>query len=71
MINQGIGNYLQVAGNDLVKLVQSQIDAMIADSVFGEIISPNSLASITGTDQTFALVGSLLVFLLLKVVIKF
>lgn len=69
MFNQRVGEELNGTRYDLIQFVQSQVDAMIADAVFREIVGANPLATIARSHETLALISTLLVFLLLKVVI--
>ena len=65
VFDQGVAYGLQVAGHDLVELVERQIDAVVGQAVFGKVVGANPLAAIAGADLGLPLVGPLFVFLTL------
>ena len=66
MFQERLDHFVELSLHDLVELVESQSDAVVGQSVLGEVVGPDPLAAVAGSDQAASLVGSLLVgFLLL------
>ena len=55
VVDQGVGHRLQIAGDDLIELVQRQADAVIGHAVLREVVGADPLAAIAGADQALAL----------------
>ena len=54
----------------MIQLVDRQIDTVIGDAIVRKIISSNTLATVTRTDQAFPFAGPLLRFLLLIEIVQ-
>ena len=67
--DQRFDNLFKITPEDFIEFVQRQVDTVIGDPALGEIVGADSLAAISRANKTFSLVGSLLVFLLLKMVV--
>ena len=50
VINQGVGDYLHISGQDLVKLVEGQADAVVGQAILGEIVGADPLAAVSRAD---------------------
>ncbi len=61
---QGVGDRLQVAGDDLVELVERQVDAVVGHAVLREVVGADPLAAVAGADEALALGGPLGLLLL-------
>lgn len=46
MLDQRVRDRLQISSQDLIQFVQRQVDPVVGNTIFGEIVSPNSLAAI-------------------------
>ena len=46
VVDQRVGDRLQVAGEDLIELVQRQPDAVIGQPVLGKVVGTNPLAAV-------------------------
>ena len=46
ILDQRVGHRLQIAGNDLIKLIERQPDAVVGYPIIGEIIGANPLAAV-------------------------
>ena len=57
MGNEGIDEGLEFAFHHLVKLVDGESDAMVADTVLREVVGADFLAAIAGADLRTALLG--------------
>ena len=66
VVDQRVGHRLQVAGDDLVEVVQREADAVVGEAVLREVVGANPLAAVAGADERLALGGPLGVFLLLS-----
>ena len=64
VVDQCIGDRLQISGDDLIEFVQREIDAMVGDPVLGKVVGANPLAAVPGADQRLSLVGPFLFFFL-------
>ncbi len=42
-----------ITREDLIELVQRQVDTVIGQTILREVVRPNALAAIAGSDQTF------------------
>src|SRR5690606_21778465 len=62
--DQGVGERLQISGQDLVELVNREVDAVVGDAVIGKVVRAYPLAAIARSDERFALVGALAMLLL-------
>ena len=64
VVDQGVRHGLQVAGDDLVQIVQCQADTVVRDAILREVVRANPFAAVAGTDQAFSLGGPFGVLLL-------
>src|SRR5699024_1636457 len=48
---QRADHFVQVAGHDVIKLVQRQVDAVVGDPALGEIVGTNALGAVAAADQ--------------------
>ena len=55
VVDEGVGNRLQVADDHLIEVVHRQADAVIGHAVLREIVGANPLAAVAGADEAFAL----------------
>src|SRR3954451_23389398 len=55
MLRQRVDNCVETALHYLVELMQSQTDAMIADSILRKVIGPDLLTAIPGSHHAFPL----------------
>ena len=62
VLHEGIGYGLQIACDDLIQFIKSQVDAMVGEAVLWEIIGTNSFASVPRSDEAHAFFGSFLPF---------
>ena len=65
MVDQGVGDRLQVSGQHVVQLVEREIYTVVGHAVFRKIVSSNALTAVARTDHDLALVGALFKFCLL------
>ena len=64
VFDQGVDHGLQVAGHDLVELVEREVDAVVGQAVFGKVVGADPLAAVARADLRLAFVARLAVFLL-------
>ena len=64
VVEQGVDHRLQVAGQDVVELVERQVDAVIGQPVVGKVVGADALAAVAGADQRSPFVGPRCVLLL-------
>src|SRR5690606_3224346 len=48
-----------VSGQDLVEIIERQVDAMIGNAALGEVVGPDALRPVSGTDLRFPGLGTL------------
>ena len=60
VFHQGVDHRIEVAGDDVVELVEREVDAVVGQAVFGEIVGADPLAAVAGADLGLALVGRFL-----------
>src|SRR3954452_9475324 len=69
VVEEGVGDRLQIAGDYLVKVVHREANAVVGQAILRKVVRTNSLAAVAGTDETFAFGGSLgLLFLHFEIV---
>ena len=51
VVDQRVGHRLQVAGDDLVELVQREADAVVGQAILREVVGANPLAAVAGADE--------------------
>jgi hypothetical protein len=57
---QGIQEFLDLAIQHIVQVVDGQADPVVGDPALGKIVSPDLCAPVAGTDEAFPMAGDLL-----------
>ena len=59
VFDQGVDHRSEVAGQDIVELVERQVDAVIGEAVLGKVVGADPLAAVARADLRLAFAGPL------------